>query len=118
MILRGHDRKGFIIVTERNSRKYKDMMENPNVAATFYWYYRKPEDAVLTQRQVRITGTIAELPEDEIAKFYESEPTFYKIRSRITECGRPVDWNELKEAHDRVLGEVLSGSEKLPQNSS
>lgn len=92
--------------------------ENPNIAATFYWTYRLQDDPDLIARQVRVTGKISELSAEKIAQFYESEPLFYKIRSMITECGAPNDWNELKLNHDKVYSEVLIGKEQLPQNES
>lgn len=88
------------------------------MAAAFLWLYRLPGDPDIIARQIRITGTVSELPKDEIAKFYESEPLFYKIRSKITDCGRPVVWEEMKKAHDEMLRDYEDGKLELPQNES
>lgn len=93
-------------------------MENPNVAVTFLWLYRYPDDPDIVARQIRITGAVAELPPNEIDKFYESEPLFYKIRSNITECGRPVEWEKLKKDHDEMLKAYEKGSLEIPRNKS
>ncbi|XP_063698928.1 pyridoxine/pyridoxamine 5'-phosphate oxidase 2-like isoform X2 [Culicoides brevitarsis] len=118
VVLRGHDDDGIIFVTERNSRKYLDIQENPQVSATFLWCYRKTADSELIKHQVRILGTAKELSAEKIKEFYDNEPLAYKIRSAICRCGEPVNWDELKKSHDDLMQRVLEGSETLPQNES
>lgn len=140
VVLRDHDDDGIVFVTERNSRKYQDIVrpplplilhhqtfalfqfyikkENPNVSATFLWCYHKEDDPQLTKHQIRITGTAKELNPDQIQKIYESEPISYKIRSAICRCGQPVNWNELKASHDTIVKDFLDGKETLKQNDS
>uniref|UniRef100_A0A336M3W0 pyridoxal 5'-phosphate synthase n=1 Tax=Culicoides sonorensis TaxID=179676 RepID=A0A336M3W0_CULSO len=113
VVLRGHDEDGIIFVTERNSRKYLDIQENNRVAATFLWMYHKKDDPEITTHQIRFTGTATELTPSQIQTFYKSEPIYYKIRSAICECGKPVNWDELKSKHDEVLGNYLDGKETL-----
>lgn len=56
--------------------------------------------------------------EAEIAEFYKDEPLFAKIRSKICRCGEPVDWNELKAAHDKVLNDYKEGRDALLQGAN
>ncbi|XP_031627842.1 uncharacterized protein LOC116343760 [Contarinia nasturtii] len=116
VILRKHDDNGLIFVTERNTKKYKDFVKNPAVAAVFLWIYMI--EGTVVSRQVRVTGTVSELRESEIAEFYSEESVFAKIRSKICRCGEKVDWNELKAKHDQVLQDFLSGNDTLPQTDT
>lgn len=61
---------------------------------------------------------MVELNEAEIAEFYKDEPLFAKIRSKICECGAPVEWNELKSKHDDVYHGYLSHKDELTQGAN
>jgi len=113
VILRKFDQSGFVFVTERNTRKYKDLKENPAVAATFFWKYQLNGNVVL--KQVRINGKVSELSPEEISKFYVEEGPCSKIRSKICVCGEPCNWNDLKKKHDEVLENFQNGTDKLEQ---
>lgn len=68
--------------------------------------------------QVRVTGTVNELCDSEIAEFYKDEPLFARIRSKICRCGEEINWNELKAKHDQVLKDYQDGKDKLPQRDT
>jgi len=116
VLLRKFDQSGLAFVTERNSRKYKDLKENPSLAATFFWKYKL--DGNIKLKQVRINGTVSELSAEEISKFYAEEGLSSKIRCKICICGQPCDWYELKKRHDEVLENFNNGTEKLEQNEN
>lgn len=67
---------------------------------------------------MRVSGTVKEVSEKEIAEFYEEESLSAKIRIKICPIGAEVDWNELKSKHDQVLKDYRKGKEKLPQTES
>ncbi|KAJ6638877.1 Pyridoxine/pyridoxamine 5'-phosphate oxidase [Pseudolycoriella hygida] len=116
VIMRKFDQSGFVFVTERNSRKFADLKENPNVAGTFFWKYKLDGNVVL--KQIRITGKVSELPPDEISKFYAEEGISTRIRCKICKCGQPCDWDELKKKHDEALLNFKNGTEKFEQNEN
>ncbi|MGW8315187.1 MAG: pyridoxamine 5'-phosphate oxidase [Bacteroidales bacterium] len=60
-----------VFFTNYESRKGKEMKEIPEVAAHFYW----PE----LERQVRIEGTAAPIPEDHSDAYWRSRPAESKI---------------------------------------
>jgi pyridoxamine 5'-phosphate oxidase len=72
VLLKEYDEKGFVFFTNYESRKGKEINENPNASVLFYW----PE----LERQVRIEGTIARISENESAAYFDSRP----IESRIS----------------------------------
>lgn len=59
-----------------------------------------------------------ELDDRAKAEFYSEETLFAKIRSKICECGAPVDWDELKKAHDTALENYQNGKDSLPRQDT
>jgi pyridoxine/pyridoxamine 5'-phosphate oxidase len=59
-VLRGVDEDGFTWYTNRESRKGRDVAENPRAALVFHW------DAL--ERQVRVVGSVDRVPDDASAR--------------------------------------------------
>src|SRR4029077_3580193 len=57
VLLKGLDDRGFIFYTNYNSRKGRQLEENPEAALVFYW----PEQ----ERQVCVAGQVTKLPVTE-----------------------------------------------------
>ena len=68
--MKNFDSRGFVFYTNYNSRKSKEILENPNVALTFLW--------VELERSVRIEG-IAEKVSNEESNIYFNCLLFFKI---------------------------------------
>lgn len=66
VLLKGVEDGKFLFYTNYNSRKGQQLTENPFVALTFFW----PE----LERQVRIEGTIARVPENVSDAYFQSRP--------------------------------------------
>jgi pyridoxamine 5'-phosphate oxidase len=66
VLLRGFDANGFVFYTNYESRKGRDLDENPQAALVFYWGR--------LQRQVRITGRVFQLAEEESDAYFKSRP--------------------------------------------
>ena len=66
VLLKGVDERGFIFFTNYDSRKGRELTENPNAALTFYW----PD----LERQVCVVGTVLKLPVAESEKYFKSRP--------------------------------------------
>jgi pyridoxamine 5'-phosphate oxidase len=66
VLLKGVDERGFIFFTNYDSRKGRELAENPNAALTFYW----PE----LERQVCVAGTITKVPVAESEAYFKSRP--------------------------------------------
>ena len=61
VLLKDYNKNGFVFYTNLNSQKGNELKENPNAAMCFHW------KSLL--RQIRISGTIAQV-EDEVADQY------------------------------------------------
>ncbi|HTV42334.1 MAG TPA: pyridoxamine 5'-phosphate oxidase [Candidatus Sulfotelmatobacter sp.] len=66
VLLKGVDERGFIFYTNYDSRKGRELTENPNAALTFFW----PE----LERQVCVAGTVSKLPVSESETYFNSRP--------------------------------------------
>lgn len=66
VLLKGFDHDGFVFYTNYNSRKGRELAENPYAALTFFW----PE----LERQVRITGLTHKVTSEESDEYFKSRP--------------------------------------------
>jgi pyridoxamine 5'-phosphate oxidase len=66
VLLKGIDERGFVFFTNYESRKGKELAENPNAALVIYW----PD----LERQVCVAGTVAKIPVDESLAYFKSRP--------------------------------------------
>jgi len=66
MLLKELDASGFVFYTNYESRKGRDLQENPMAAILFYWYD--------LEKQVRIEGKIEKLTREETIKYFHIRP--------------------------------------------
>ncbi len=66
VLLKGVDKRGFVFYTNYDSRKGKDMLENPAVAVNFFWQKQA--------RQVRIEGRVEKVSAEESDNYFQSRP--------------------------------------------
>ena len=66
VLLKSYDAKGFVFFTNWESRKARQIAENPRVALLFQW--------LALERQVIITGTAAKIPATEVLEYFVSRP--------------------------------------------
>lgn len=66
VLLKGVDARGFIFYTNYDSRKGRELSENPNAALTFYW-----SDL---ERQVCVAGRVEKLSREESEIYFKSRP--------------------------------------------
>jgi pyridoxamine 5'-phosphate oxidase len=66
VLLKGVDARGFIFFTNYDSRKGRELAENPSAALTFYW--------TDLERQVCVAGTVTKLPVAESEAYFASRP--------------------------------------------
>lgn len=66
ILLKSFDRQGLVFYTNYESRKGRDLAENPRAALVFYW------EAL--HRQVCIEGTVAKVAQSESEEYFASRP--------------------------------------------
>ena len=66
VLLKGFDERGFVFFTNYESRKARELEENPRVALVFYW----PD----CQRQVRVAGDAERTSPEESLEYFSARP--------------------------------------------
>ena len=66
VLLKTVDERGFIFFTNYDSRKGRELAENPHAALTLFW----PD----LERQVCVAGSVTKLPAAESEKYFKSRP--------------------------------------------
>ena len=66
ILLKGLNSKGFIFYTNLDSPKSKDITENQKAAMCFHWKS--------LQRQIRISGNISQVSDEEADNYFSSRP--------------------------------------------
>jgi pyridoxamine 5'-phosphate oxidase len=67
VLLKGVDERGFVFYTNYESRKGRELAENPRAALVFHW----PQTP---RRQVSATGRVERLPAEESAEYFRTRP--------------------------------------------
>ena len=96
MLLKGFDRRGFRFFTNYESRKGKELQENPKASMVFYWN--------TLQRQVRVEGSVVKLPQEESEEYFHSRP-------RGSQLGAWASLQSSVLAHRRQLDERFADFE-------
>ena len=66
VLLKGIDERGFVFFTNYESRKGRELAENPRAAVVFHWQQ--------LGRQVRVEGEVAALPSEESEAYFRTRP--------------------------------------------
>ncbi len=66
VLLKGIDKEGLIFFTNYESRKGKDISENPQASLLFFWKE--------LERQVRISGKVKKISKKDSEKYFHSRP--------------------------------------------
>jgi pyridoxamine 5'-phosphate oxidase len=82
VLLKGCDENGLVFHTHHDSRKGRELAENPRAAAVLYW------DAL--QRQVRVEGKVTVLPEDESDAYFLTRPRGGQIGASASDQSAPI----------------------------
>jgi pyridoxamine 5'-phosphate oxidase len=86
VLLKGHGPEGFVFYTNAQSRKGREIAENPHAALLFHWKSLR--------RQVRIEGPLAEVTPGEADAYFHSRARASQIGSAASDQSRPLDARE------------------------
>ncbi len=76
VLLKGYDKQGFRFFTNYESRKGKELAENPFASLVFYW---EP-----LSRSVRIEGRVEKLTSEESTEYFNSRPPTSQIGAIVS----------------------------------
>jgi pyridoxamine 5'-phosphate oxidase len=95
LLLKGADERGFTFFTGYESRKGRDLAENPRAALVFYW---RP-----LGRQVRVEGTVRRLSPEESDAYWATRPPRSRAAAAASRQSEPLDSLDRLEAEAELL---------------
>lgn len=106
VLLKDHDERGFTFFTNYESRKGRELDENPRAALLFFW------DRL--ERQVRIEGEVTRTSREESLAYFGSRSRGSRLSAAISPQSREVESRALLETRRSELEGRLAGSEEVP----
>jgi pyridoxamine 5'-phosphate oxidase len=86
VLMKRRDQRGFSFFTNGESRKGEELRQNQHAALCFHWKSQ--------QRQVRIEGTISELPSHEVDEYFRNRQRMSQIGAWASQQSRPLSSRE------------------------
>lgn len=108
ILLKGLDERGFIFFTNYDSRKGRELSENPNAALTFYW----PE----LERQICAAGSVQKISREESEKYFKSRPRGSQLSAWVSNQSDVVKNRAVLEIKWSEMDKRFSGKIPLPPN--
>ncbi|MBB2742225.1 UNVERIFIED_ORG: pyridoxamine 5'-phosphate oxidase [Microbispora rosea subsp. rosea] len=106
VLLKGFDERGFVFFTNYESRKGRDLGENPRACLLFPWHP--------IRRQVRVEGAVVRLPREDSAAYFHSRPYGSRIGAWASRQSAVVESREQLDARFRELAERWPQDPPLP----
>ena len=92
VLLKGFDEGGFVFYTNLESRKGRELTENPHAALCLFW---QP-----LELQVRIEGPVRRVSDAEADEYYASRPRGSRIGAWASQQSQPLS------SYDELMGRV------------
>jgi pyridoxamine 5'-phosphate oxidase len=90
VLLKGHDRRGFVFYTNSQSRKGDELAANPHAALLFHWKSLR--------RQVRIEGAVSPVSDAEADAYFACRSRDSQLGAWASDQSRPLANRDLFEA--------------------
>jgi pyridoxamine 5'-phosphate oxidase len=96
VLLKSADERGFTFFTGYESRKGRELAENPRAALVFYWRE--------LGRQVRVEGPVRRLPAEESDAYWQTRPVRSRAAAAASRQSEPIgSRDELEAEFERQL---------------
>lgn len=107
VLLKDWDRRGFVFFTNLESRKARQIAENPNVSLLFTW--------LPLQRQLAITGTAERTSTAEVLAYFAKRPFGSQLAAWASPQSRVISTRSLLEAKwEEMKRKFREGEVPLP----
>lgn len=103
VLLKGHGPDGFVIYTNRESRKAGELAANPQSALLFHWKSRR--------RQIRIEGPVSWATDEESDAYFASRGRDSQLGAWASEQSRPLDSRETFEQRFAEMAAKFEGQD-------
>ncbi len=106
VLLKGCDARGFVFYSNHDSRKGREIGDNPRAALVFYW--------PAFDRQVRVEGRVEAVSEEESDAYFQSRPLGARIGAWASRQSEPIASREALEEAVREV-ETRFGDGPVPR---
>lgn len=103
VLLRGVDPRGFAFFTNYNSRKARELAENPSAALCFHW--------ASLDEQIRIEGQVERLTSAESDAYFASRPRGSQLGAWASDQSQVLPSRELLENKYREIEQRFEGAD-------
>lgn len=108
VLLKGFDNNGFRFYTNYNSRKGRELQENPEAALCIFW--------AELERQVRIEGRVEKLSREESRDYFHQRPRLSQLGAWASEQSSELESRkQLKERFEKVKKQYKNQEIPLPE---
>lgn len=101
VLLRGFDHNGLVFFTNYESRKGVELLDNPEVAATFFWHE--------LDRQVRVEGSAERVSATESDAYFQSRPRSSQVAAWASNQSSEIGNRDELEDHFREFEKRFAG---------
>ncbi|HTR40953.1 MAG TPA: pyridoxamine 5'-phosphate oxidase [Pseudomonadales bacterium] len=108
VLLKGVDERGFIFFTNYDSRKGRELAENPNAALTFFWQ--------TLERQVCVAGTVSKVSAAESEAYFKSRPRDSRLAAWASNQSDTIPDRATLEKKWNEMSAKFPGEIPLPPN--
>lgn len=109
VLLRGFDRSGFTFFTNYDSRKGRELEQNPQASLLFFW--------AELERQVRVEGLIEKASREISDAYFASRPRASRIGALVSpQSSRIANREMLEQKYAELEAEFQNGEIPRPEN--
>lgn len=109
VLLKGLDERGLTFFTNRESRKGRQIAQNPHAAVVFLWRE--------LHRQATTAGTVAPIADEESIAYFRTRPREARLAAWASRQSAPAGSREELDAAFRAMAERFPGDDvPLPPN--
>jgi pyridoxamine 5'-phosphate oxidase len=103
VLLKAFGPGGFVFYTNYESRKGRELLDNPQAALLFHW---EP-----LGRQVRVEGPVERVGDDESDAYFATRARGSQLGARASRQSRPIDVRRTLEAEVATIDARFAGSD-------
>ena len=104
VLLKDFDESGFVFYTNYNSPKSITLKNNPNASMCFHWK--------TLLRQIRITGSVSSVSDEEADNYYKSRPYDSRIGAWASQQ------SQILKSREELLSEIEKFKKKYPNEEN
>ncbi len=104
VLLKDYSESGFIFYTSFNSPKSITLKNNPNASMCFHWK--------TLLRQIRITGSVSSVSDEEADNYYKSRPYDSRIGAWASQQ------SQILKSREELLNEIEKFKKKYPNDEN